>query len=62
MIGATVALNVPIAAHGNRQQSVPDMEEDDHGDAAFADYVIIFNYFRRFGGGTTQPPVIGANT
>ena len=50
----TFALNVPIAAHRNRQRSVSDMEDDDHGDAAFADYVIIFSYFRRFGAGETQ--------
>jgi hypothetical protein len=56
----TFALNVPIAAHRNRQQSVPDMADDDHGDAAFADYVVIFSYFRRFGADRTQPPVLGA--
>ncbi len=45
----TFSLSVPIAAHRNRKVSVPDMEDNDHGDAAFADYVIIFGYFRRFG-------------
>ena len=45
----TFALNVPVAAHRNRTQSVPDREDDDHGDAAFADYVVIFGYVRRFG-------------
>ena len=43
------ALSVPIAAHRNRTQSVPDMEDDDHGDAAFADYVIIFGWVRKLG-------------
>jgi len=53
----TFALNVPIAAHRNRTKSVPDLEDDDHGDAAFADYVIIFNYFRRFDSKQVQPVV-----
>ena len=45
----TFSLLVPIAAHRNRQKSVPDLEVPPrHGDAAFADYVIIFGYFRRF--------------
>jgi hypothetical protein len=45
----TFSLGVPIALHRNREQSVPDMEVDDHGDAAFADYVIVVGYVRRFG-------------
>jgi hypothetical protein len=44
----TFSLNVPFAIHRNRTQSVPDREGDDHGDAAFADYLVIFGYFRRF--------------
>jgi hypothetical protein len=45
----TFSLLVPIAAHRNRQKSVPDLEVPPrHGDAAFADYVVIFGYFRRF--------------
>jgi hypothetical protein len=51
----TVALNVPIASHRNRVVSVPDIEDDDHGDAAFADYVIIFSYFHRFKNDKTPP-------
>jgi hypothetical protein len=45
----TFSLNVPIALHRNRTPSVPDIEEGDGGDAAFADYLIIIGYFRRFG-------------
>jgi hypothetical protein len=39
---------VPIAAHRNRQKSVPDQQNPPrHGDAAFADYVLFLGYFRR---------------
>ncbi|WPP51450.1 transporter [Catalinimonas niigatensis] len=47
-------LNVPIALHRNRLQSVTDKEMEQrlgiprHGDAAFADYLISFSYARRF--------------
>ncbi len=51
----TFALSVPIAIRRNREQSVPDMEVGDQGDAAFADYVIVFGYVRRLG----QPPQPG---
>jgi hypothetical protein len=45
----TFSLLVPIAAYRNRQKSVPDLEVPPrHGDAAFADYVVNFGYFRRF--------------
>lgn len=45
----TFSLQVPVAAHRNRKHSVPDLEVPPrHGDAAFADYVIIAGYFRRF--------------
>ncbi len=44
----TFSLLVPFAEHRNRKQSVPDKEDDGHGDAAFADYLIIAGYFRRF--------------
>ena len=33
-----------------------EVEDGGHGDAAFADYVLIFSYFKRFGG-SEQPPV-----
>jgi hypothetical protein len=46
----TFSLNVPIAVHRNRKRSVPDFDDGGAGDAAFADYVIIFSYFRRLGG------------
>jgi hypothetical protein len=51
----TFSLNVPIALHRNREPSVPDLEEGGGGDAAFADYVIIFGYFRRFGKAAPSP-------
>jgi hypothetical protein len=44
----TVSLSVPWAHHRNRTRSVPDIENGDHGDAAFADYVILGGYIRRF--------------
>jgi hypothetical protein len=45
----TFSLQVPIAEHRNRKKNVPDLEVPPrHGDAAFADYVIIGGYFRRF--------------
>ena len=44
-----VSLAVPYAIERNRQRSVPDqMVPGRHGDAAFADYVILFYYGRRF--------------
>jgi hypothetical protein len=39
---------VPIAVQRNRQQSVPDLVDDGHGDAAFADYVVLLGYWQRF--------------
>jgi len=50
----TLSLNIPIAAHRNRQRNVADIEDGGAGDAAFADYVVIFGYFRRFGGSTAS--------
>ncbi|HEX4953747.1 MAG TPA: hypothetical protein VF017_10180 [Thermoanaerobaculia bacterium] len=45
----SVALAVPIAVLRNRQRSVPDrLEPGRIGDAAFADYVILLGYTRRF--------------
>lgn len=37
----TISLLVPVALHRNRTKSVPDIENGDQGDAAFADYVIL---------------------
>lgn len=44
----TVSLAVPIAVQRNRQRSVPDLANGRHGDAAFADYVVLAGYWRRF--------------
>jgi hypothetical protein len=41
-------LSVPIAIYRNRFQSVPDRARGAHGDAAFADYLILAGYSRRF--------------
>jgi hypothetical protein len=43
-----VTLAVPIAMYRNRFQSVPDKARGAHGDAAFADYLILAGYTRRF--------------
>ena len=44
----TVSLSVPWALHRNRTRNVPDIANGDHGDAAFADYVLLGGYIRRF--------------
>lgn len=44
----TVSLAVPIAVYRNRVRSVPDLEVGGHGDAAFADWVMLLGYWRRF--------------
>jgi hypothetical protein len=44
----TVSLAVPVAIQRNRVRSVPDIEVDGHGDAAFADWVMLLGYWRRF--------------
>lgn len=44
----TVSLAVPIAAYRNRVRSVPDLATGRHGDAAFADWVMLLGYWRRF--------------
>jgi hypothetical protein len=52
----TFALSIPYAVHRDRKRSVPDLEVPPRqGDAAFADYVIIAGYFRRFGKGESTP-------
>jgi len=58
----TFSLNVPIAMHRTRERNVSDIEEGggEQGDAAFADYLIMFGYFRRFGDGSTPAPAGGA--
>lgn len=43
-----VTVGVPIAIYRNRFKSVWDEERDGHGDAAFADWLLMFGYSRRF--------------
>jgi len=66
--GHTLGLSAPIAVYRNRFQSVPDKEADPerHGDAAFADYLILFSYSWVFAGpsqgvstGAEQAPLRG---
>lgn len=40
-----VSVAVPIAVERNRQRSVSDLLVGGHGDAAFADYVVLFGYW-----------------
>jgi hypothetical protein len=42
------ALNVPWTIERNRKKSVADYMNRRHGDAAFADYAIMFSLSRRF--------------
>jgi hypothetical protein len=42
------SFSVPVAVRRNRTRSVPDILENRHGDAAFADYIILAGYSRRF--------------
>jgi hypothetical protein len=51
----TVVVGVPIAQYRNRTKSVPDLEDDRHGDAAFADWVVMASYSRRFGKTLHEP-------
>jgi hypothetical protein len=46
--GYTFALSGPMAVRRNRKRSVPDFSNGIHGDAAFADYSVIFAVTRRF--------------
>lgn len=55
------AVSLPIAVYRNRVQSVPDMLTGRHGDAAFADWMLLMNYSIQFGGShdkaaAAQPP------
>jgi hypothetical protein len=43
-----VSLAVPWAVHRNRKPSVPEVANGAPGDAAFADYLILAGYIRRF--------------
>lgn len=44
----SVTFGVPVAIYRNRFKSVWDEQRDGHGDAAFADYLIMGGYTRRF--------------
>lgn len=44
----TWSFSVPVPFVRARTRSVPDVRENRHGDAAFADYLIIAGYTRRF--------------
>ena len=44
----TYSLNIPWAIERNRKKSVSDYQNRIHGDAAFADYSLIFSVSRRF--------------
>jgi len=47
----TFTLSVPWAEKRNRQKSVPDAQDEDpdrHGDAAFADWLLLFGWSYRF--------------
>jgi hypothetical protein len=44
----TFSINGPWAIQRNRRASVPDITRGAHGDAAFADYTILFGLSRRF--------------
>lgn len=42
------SFSVPIALYRNRTRSVSDIERGSHGDAAFADYLVLVGYSRSF--------------
>ncbi|MDQ3805226.1 MAG: hypothetical protein M3416_15535 [Acidobacteriota bacterium] len=42
------SVSVPIAVERNRRRSVTDIQDGRHGDAAFADYLLVVGYSRRF--------------
>jgi hypothetical protein len=43
------SLAVPVAVHRDRQRSVPDrLVPGRHGDAAFADYIVMLGYWKKF--------------
>ena len=42
------SFSLPVPVQRNRKRSVPDFADNAAGDAAFADYVIIIGYSRRF--------------
>jgi hypothetical protein len=42
------SFSVPVAVRRNRTRSVSDIMDNRHGDAAFADYILLAGYSRRF--------------
>jgi len=46
--GHTFSLAVPVAVMRNRQQSIPDKANNYTGDAAFADWLLLFSWSFRF--------------
>ena len=44
----TFSCNIPWAVERNRRRSVADIQNHTHGDAAFADYALMFSLSRRF--------------
>ena len=42
------SFSLPLAVRRNRTRSVPDIMDNRHGDAAFADYLLVASYSRRF--------------
>jgi hypothetical protein len=42
------SFSLPVAVRRNRIRSVPDIMDNRHGDAAFADYLILVGYSHRF--------------
>ena len=42
------SFSLPVAVRRNRIRSVPDIMDNRHGDAAFADYAILVGYSRHF--------------
>ena len=44
----TFSVHVPVALQRNRTRSVPDELDQTHGDAAFADWLLLVGYSRRF--------------
>ncbi len=44
----TVSVNVPVPLERNRRRSTSDIIDNRHGDAAFADYLLIVSYSRSF--------------
>lgn len=45
---ATWTFNLPVAVYRDRARSVPDLQDNHHGDAAFADVLWLLDYSYRF--------------